>query len=119
MSRLTILRLRARHQWYVVEWAIVGSIFTVVLIIAFSPTLLWHTARPRNMAPVNAWIVSLQALETSYPDAANTVVIARTRTGNTGRSTVRGRDIRGCEIGDPIDAYEEGLRVILHPAPCP
>jgi len=38
--------------------------------------------------------------------------------GATGRTTVPYSAVRGCRIGDPIEAEQKGVRLYLKPKPC-
>ena len=115
MNRWRDLQLRIQDIWDPMTFAVVGSAGTVV-------TLLWIGPAPLTRGTgtqVDATITGISTLGSRYQGRHPGLQVgAKTRDGTWGTVLTLPRNIEGCEVGDPIEAEQVGMRLRLTPHPC-
>lgn len=109
-----------RYEWYVFHTISLALI--MVPLLAFLSYFYGSDGRaapPPDAVRVSATIVAFDEPVARYFWNHRQFVVAQTSHGRVSRESVWPNEIRGCQIGDAIEAYEKGFLVYLRPAPCP
>jgi hypothetical protein len=95
-------------------------VMLVLLFGAIIGLLFWQFAASQlEYSPVKATITNFTTADLDqkyYPGVV--VVEARSSDGLIGQGQVDLDEIRGCKVGDEIDAEERGVSLRLKPKPC-
>ena len=107
--------LRARHEWRLHYYL---PFLPLVAMAAYCtvPAQLRESAEGRLVvAQIKSFSPSENILSPGWEGFR---VYAETGDGARGSIEAHRTDVRGCEIGDPIEAYQSGIRLRFKPHPC-
>ena len=115
MTGLQIWWFRARHEWRLHYYLPILPLFPMAAYC----TLPAQLRKGSDGQPVTARIKSFGPSENiQSPGWEGFRVYAETADGAGGTIEVSVRDIRGCAVGDSIEAYQSGVSLRLEPHPC-
>lgn len=116
MSRFRVLLFHLRYAWHLPTLLAVTLMLFLVAMLSRDPLDL----RQGSGKVVEARITRLSSLGNRYQGRwPGLHVIARTEDGTVGVTTALPVDLKGCKVGDRIEARRRGLKLYLKPRPCP
>jgi hypothetical protein len=119
MSRRKTLWWQMRHEWHVLETAGLAIVIVPFVVdLAYFGGGWRQVPIPEEARPVAARIISFERPIARYFWNQRRIVVARTDSGGMAKKSYWLPEVRGCEVGDAIAAFEYRGVIYLRPAPC-
>lgn len=115
MSRSRDLLMSFKYVWHLPTALAVATLVFLVILLSQDP--LNH--RQGSGELVEARITQLSSLGNRYQGRwPGLHISAQTDDGAFGVTTALPADLKGCKVGDRIEARRSGLKLYLKPSPC-
>ena len=112
MSRAAGMFTTARFEWKRAWAAYLG----VGLLLAAAAAAEWRNVNHAKQGPIE--IVTISGFGPDDTGSGKVIVVGSNFHGLNGQATITADRVRGCKVGDPIEAERVGGYLRLHPKPC-
>jgi len=115
MDRIRDVRLALQSVWHLPTVLGVGLLLLLIVLLSQDP----FDVKQGSGEHVEARITQLTSTGNRYQGRwPGLRVSARTDEGAVGVTTALPADLKGCNVGDLIEARQAGLKLYLKPSPC-
>jgi hypothetical protein len=115
MSRFRDLQLTLRSVWHLPTVLAVALLLLLVATLSQDPFDTEEGSGERVEARITRLSSTGNRYQGRWPGLR---VSARTDEGAVGVTTALPAELKGCEVGDRIEARQAGLKLYLKPSPC-